>query len=185
MDDYLMERAKNRDPEVLAQLLVDLAPMMQNTIRRIQPYAQDPENLLGEARAILLEAVDAFDASRGVPFHLYYKKRLEYFLWDDLKRALKYPCVALTEEVLATLLAEENTEEDLLIKERARALHVAVNALPSRERAVIGMHFFCRLSLSEISGRLNLSYQTVANTKTRALKRLRRTYASKQTVDSF
>ena len=72
-----------------------------------------------------------------------------------------------------------------MARERARELHVAVNNLPDRERAVIAMYFFLDLSLSEIGGKLNLSYQTVANTKVRAMKRLRRFYAHQQEADSL
>lgn len=91
MESQLIPRAKTRDPEALAQLLVDLAPLTKSTIRRIQPYAQDPDNLYGEANLILLDALDDFDPERGVPFHLYYRTRLSYFLMDDLKRSMKRP----------------------------------------------------------------------------------------------
>lgn len=185
MEGQLIRAAKSRDPEALAQLLVDLSPITRATIRRIQPYAADPDNLLGEANVIFLEALDDFDEDRGVPFHLFYRQRLKYFLMDDLKRTMKHHDAPLTDEVLKYLVAEEDTEGDLVARERARALHAAVNDLPNRERVVIAMYFFLDLSLSEIGGKLNLSYQTVANTKVRAMKRLRRFYAHQQEVDSL
>lgn len=185
MEGQLIRAAKDRDPEALAQLLVDLSPLTRATIRRIQPYAADPDNLSGEANVILLEALDDFDEERGVPFHLFYRQRLSYFLMDDLKRRMKHKDVPLTDEVVAYLASEEDTEGDLVARERARELHVAVNNLPDRERAVIAMYFFLDLSLSEIGGKLNLSYQTVANTKVRAMKRLRRFYAHQQEADSL
>lgn len=89
MESQMIARAKSRDPEALAQLLVDLAPITRATIRRIQPYATDPDNLYGEANLILLDALEDFDPDRGVPFHLFYRKRLSYFLMDDLKRSVK------------------------------------------------------------------------------------------------
>lgn len=99
MEGQLIRAAKSRDPEALAQLLVDLSPITRATIRRIQPYAADPENLSGEANVILLEALDDFDEERGVPFYLFYRKRLSYFLMDDLKRRIKHNDVPLTDEV--------------------------------------------------------------------------------------
>lgn len=185
MESQLIPRAKSRDPEALAQLLVDLAPITRNTIRRIQPYAQDPDNLYGEANLILLDALDDFDPERGVPFHLFYRTRLSYFLKDDLKRAMKNTAVPLSDEMEAVVADVANTEEDFILLERAEELHQIVNDLPMRERAVVSLYFFCHLSLSEIAGRLGISYQTVANTKTRAMKHLRRIYDSKQTVDSL
>lgn len=169
MESQLISRAKSRDPEALAQLLVDLAPLTKSTIRRIQPYAQDPDNLYGEANLILLDALDDFDPERGVPFHLYYRTRLSYFLMDDLKRSMKKTTVPLTNEMEAVVADVANTEEDFILL----------------ERAVVSLYFFCHLSLSEIAGRLGISYQTVANTKTRAMNHLRRIYATKQTVDSL
>ena len=185
MESQLIPRAKSRDPEDLAQLLVDLAPLTKSTIRRIQPYAQDPDNLYGEANLILLDALDDFDPERGVPFHLYYRTRLSYFLMDDLKRSMKKTTVPLTNEMEAVVADVANTEEDFILLERAEELHQIVNDLPLRERAVVSLYFFCHLSLSEIAGRLGISYQTVANTKTRAMNHLRRIYATKQTVDSL
>ena len=201
MESQLIPRAKSRDPEALAQLLVDLAPLTKSTIRRIQPYAQDPDNLYGEANLILLDALDDFDPERGVPFHLYYRTRLSYFLMDDLKRSMKKATVPLTNEMEAVVADVANTEEDFILleraeelhqivndlplRERAEELHQIVNDLPLRERAVVSLYFFCHLSLSEIAGRLGISYQTVANTKTRAMNHLRRIYATKQTVDSL
>lgn len=169
MESQLIPRAKTRDPEALAQLLVDLAPLTKSTIRRIQPYAQDPDNLYGEANLILLDALDDFDPERGVPFHLYYRTRLSYFLMDDLKRSMKKTTVPLTNEMEAVVADVANPEEDFILL----------------ERAVVSLYFFCHLSLSEIAGRLGISYQTVANTKTRAMNHLRRIYATKQTVDSL
>ena len=185
MESQMIARAKSRDPEALAQLLVDLAPITRATIRRIQPYAQDPDNLYGEANLILLDALEDFDPDRGVPFHLFYRKRLSYFLMDDLKRNVKEATVPLTTEMEGLVADVADTEEDFILLERAEALHQIVNDLPHRERAVVSLYFFCHLSLSEISARLGISYQTVANTKSRAMKHLRRIYDSKQTVDSL
>lgn len=185
MESQIISRAKARDPEALAQLLVDLVPITRATTRRIQPYAQDPDNLYGEANLILLDAVDDFDPERGVPFHLYYRARLSYFLMDDLKRSMKKPTVPLTAEMEAVVADVADTEEDFILLERAEELHQIVNDLPFRERAVVSLYFFCHLSLSEIAARLGISYQTVANTKSRAMNHLRRIYASKQTVDSL
>ena len=143
MESQLIPRAKTRDPEALAQLLVDLAPLTKSTIRRIQPYAQDPDNLYGEANLILLDALDDFNPERGVPFHLYYRTRLSYFLMDDLKRSMKKTTVPLTNEMEAVVADVAKTEEDFILLERAEELHQIVNDLPLRERAVVSLYFFC------------------------------------------
>ena len=172
MESQIISRAKARDPEALAQLLVDLVPITRATIRRIQPYAQDPENLYGEANLILLDAVDDFDPERGVPFHLYYRARLSYFLMDDLKRSMKKPTVPLTAEMESLVADVADTEEDFILLERAEELHQIVNDLPIRERAVVSLYFFCHLSLSEIAARRGRDYDEVvdeiAEAKTKA-----------------
>ena len=104
---------------------------------------------------------------------------------DDLKRSMKKPTVPLTAEMESLVADVADTEEDFILLERAEELHQIVNDLPTRERTVVSLYFFCHLSLSEIAARLGISYQTVANTKSRAMNHLRRIYASKKTVDSL
>lgn len=70
-----------------------------------------------------------------------------------------------------------SVEEDLIRKESvaktANNMVALVNALPSRQKEVVYLHFFSALSRDEISEILGIAPQTVSNILQMALKKLR------------
>lgn len=180
MDREIIARVKAREEEAVATLVTEFSGMIAATVRRIQPYAADRENLIGEGYYLLLESIDLFDETRGVPFKAFYLLRLRHFLIDDLRRSLRFNFSPLKEDCS---VAEDNVEEEALQREALRELESLIEGLSEREGAILHLFYREDLSLSEIAGFLECSYQTVANTKSVALKKLRRLYAHRQTTD--
>lgn len=183
MEPELIRRAKARDGEAMATIAMELEGMIKSTVQRIQPFSHDRENLIGEGFLILMECIDDFDEDRGVPFPFYFRKRLRYFLMDDLKRTLRYDFRPIDDG--EDFPSDDDVAEEALGEERARELAAMLGSLSAREEQVIRLFYYGSLSLSEIAGFMGLSYQTVANTKSRALKKLRGVYEAGQTIDSF
>lgn len=184
--NQLVDRALDKDQEAIIDLIQSLTPMILSRIRRIHPYTPSREDLVQEAHVLLLDCLESYSRDKKVPFVHYYHMQLQYLLWDLAKKESKAALCLLDQPdptgqaPVDQLESDTNIEEDLFQEEAHKELRDLVASLPQREAQVIQLHFFAQLGLSEISGYLNLSYQTVANTKTRALKKLRRTYDSKQ-----
>ncbi|MDY6045088.1 MAG: sigma-70 family RNA polymerase sigma factor [Peptoniphilus sp.] len=177
MEGTLIARAKARDGEATATLVAELERLIAATIRRTRPFAVDRDNLIGEAYYILLQSVDDYDEDRGVPFHLYFQKRLRYFLLNDLRHETVFESYPIDDHLY--LASDEDVASEVEENEACRELKEKVARLSERERAVVVLFYREELSLSEIAGFLGCSYQTVANTKVRALKKLRRFYADR------
>lgn len=183
MERDLIRRAKAREGEAVAAVAVGMERLIRATVRKVQPFAKDEENLIGEGFLILMECIDDYDESKGVPFPFYFRKRFRYFLLDDLKRSLRFKMCPV--EDAASFLADDDVEEEALGESRARELAGMLALLSPQEEQVIRLFYYGSLSLSEVAGVLGVSYQTVANTKSRALRKLRGVYEAGQTVDSF
>lgn len=162
------------DAEFVADLWTEAKPYVRFCIRRIQPFAPDWEDLEQEAALILLRCIEDYDEEKGVPFHLYFKTQLEYFLKDDLKKRLRQKAIPLEGEVADATPADDDVEEEAALNEACEEVRRAIGRLAPREETVIRLFYYEDLSLSEIAGFLGLQYATVANTKCRALKKLRR-----------
>ncbi|MDO5037503.1 MAG: sigma-70 family RNA polymerase sigma factor [Tissierellia bacterium] len=167
--------------EATLQLMEALEPLMLKQINRHFPYSPRPdrEDLLSEARVLLLDCLDLFDPSRGARFLYFYKTQLRFYLLDRVKAAKRLPLAILDapgeegETLLDLLVSGDRVEDRLLAQEDRALLKKALGALSPREGQVIRLFYGEDLGLSEIAGFLGLSYQTVANTKARALKKLR------------
>lgn len=182
----LVDRALDQEEEAIVQLTDSFRPMILSRIRRIHPYSQDTEDLVASAHLILLECLKTYSRERKVPFVHFFHMKLQYFLWDEIKKVKKREVCLLDspdedgQAPVDDLTSDFCLEEFILEKEGSKELQDHLDSLPKREAQVLQLFYFHDLGLSEIAGFLGLSYQTIANTKNRALKRLRRTYANQQ-----
>lgn len=189
--NQLVEKALEKDQKARLKLIESLKPMILSRIRRIHPYTDMKEDLVQEAIILLLECLDSFNKEKKVPFVHYYHMQLQYYLWDQAKKLQKSELCLLDQPdpsgqcLVDQLQSQENIEDSLFMEEESQDLEKIILLLPQREAQVIQLHYYNNLSLGEIAAYLKLSYQTIANTKTRALKKIRRTYAAKQEINSL
>ncbi|NLC04430.1 MAG: sigma-70 family RNA polymerase sigma factor, partial [Tissierellia bacterium] len=64
--------------------------------------------------------------------------------------------------------------EILLISDENKILKDSLSVLGPRQRQVIWLFYVEEMSIGDIAHKLNISYRTVVNSKTKALKRLKK-----------
>ena len=179
-NELLLTAAAQGDSEALTHLYEAYAGLLHKAAR--QPHMTCLfEDALAEARLSFLEAVQAYDKSRGVPFPGFAKARI----YGDLRTLFKRERRRWQRELLPaaqnhdgsegtfqdTLAAPDDAYEALLLHE---ALHTAIAALPERQQQLIRLLFFEDRTQKEAAAQLGISQQAAASMKTRALKQLRR-----------
>ena len=178
----LVNNALCKDESAILTLIDSLQPMILNRIQRIHPYTRSKEDLISSCNLLLLQCLDSFNPDKKVPFVHYFHMQLQYYLWDQIKKEKRAELCVLDEStedglcLVDSLESDENIEDYLEKQEDAQEIQELLDKLPQRESQIIQLYYFTQLGLSEISAFLDLSYQTVANTKSRALKKLRSLY---------
>ncbi|MFM9662771.1 hypothetical protein, partial [Streptomyces scabiei] len=84
-----VDRALEEEEEAIVELAESLRPMILSRIRRIHPYSQDTEDLIASAHLILVQSLKTYSRDRKVPFVHYFHMKLQYFLWDEIKKVKK------------------------------------------------------------------------------------------------
>lgn len=159
------------------------------------------DDLVQEGCLGLLDSIDRYDASRGVPFEAFARFRVRIAIRDALTararliRLPKHVSERLRQEpepppvpVAVELVSPDghadadglDPEERLLALERARLLDAAVSRLPPRQRLVI-MHRYglggAEESLRDVACELRLSPRRTLTLERQALATLRRELA--------
>ena len=145
------------------------------------------EVLYKKAMSRLGSSADAQDAVQEVFISVWRNREtieLEGTLWPYLFTALKYCIIKQVyrkakKGTLVPLSAEElenvsiSAEELLQYRELQAVIESEIASLPGRMQEIYRLSRIENLQIAEIAGRLNLSEQTVKNTLSTALKKLR------------
>lgn len=165
------------DKESELLILERLKPLIISSIRRYNPDWNEFEDLIQEGREMVLICIKDYNPNINVPFLGYIKSRLKYLYLNKRKVKKEF---SLNEsfgedgqEYLELLESKENILEGILEKETYTKLYNAIELLPKREKEVLGDFFFRDLTISQISKKYNITYRTVLNQKSNALKKLR------------
>lgn len=166
------------DEVATMNLLEALRPMMERMVSSMFPRTTEREDLISEAQCVLLESLMTYDPAKEVRFVGYYRAQLRYYFLERIKANTKLaiPVLDVVSETGVSgkenLVSPVTVEGVLMDEERRGAIAAALEALSPRERQVITLFYYEELGLSEIAGFLRLSYQSVANTKSRGLSKL-------------
>lgn len=160
------------------RLLLRLKPLILASIRRYYNHREEYEDLIQEGYEIVLRALKDYDPNKGSQFLGYTKLQLKYHYLDKNKgkilSSLNVPIGDEDMELLDLLESKDAGPVDkILSEEELGELVGALNLLTERQREIIMEFYFNGLSLKDIARKLNISYSTVANTKTSGLKKLR------------
>lgn len=173
---HLLEKSKKGCKDSQELLLKRLEPLIIRQIKKfynIPPY----DDSLQEAYLLVLESFREYDKRYKVPFLAFISLRLKYYFLDKNKEkvhlSLNYENVESESEYIDLLEDPQDYEELALMKLVGEKVYACLNSLPVRQREVLELFYFKGLTNKEISEVLHISYQTVANTKNRALKTLK------------
>lgn len=163
------------DAARLPMLLRDLEPRLRRLAARLRGHGVvgDTDDLVQIGLSAAWRLEPAFDASRGVSFATFVRKRAHYAMVEHCERE------RAAREVAALELQEEATtaEDQLLRHERHRSVHAACDAL--READPTGHALLMRTqlgeeALTEAARALGVSYKQARDAVERAERRLGR-----------
>ena len=178
--DELLERSKEGDKASKEELLNKLRPLIISSINKYYPNARDYEDLIQDGYIVILQCIEDFDPAKGVYFLGFVKTMLKYNYLQNhkIKRtiSLNVPVGEDNESEMVDLLESKDLGpvEILLISDENKILKDSLRILGPRQRQVIWLFYVEGLSIGEIAKGLNISYRTVVNSKTKALKRLKK-----------
>ena len=137
----------------------------------------------------LIDAVDRFEAGRGVPFEAYASLRIRGAMIDELRRMdergrnatsenrpLALSLDGLVEEEWQSFLATDDELDEPFEREDLRArVQRALDMLPVRQREVLARYYADALTLREAGARMGISEARACQLHGRAISNLRRT----------
>lgn len=172
----LLNLSRKGDVEAKETLLLKLNPLIISSIRRYYNRITQYDDLIQEGYETILIAIEQYDQSKGVYFLGYIKMMLKYCYLNKHKEkqflSLNEP---LEEGEFIDLLEGDEKEpiDVMLEKEEINILYNNLDCLTERQKQVIVDFYINNLSIDKIANKMQISYRTVVNTKTVAIKKLR------------
>lgn len=173
-----VKKAKEGDLESKEEIIKSLQPLLVSSIRRYYYNKNEVEDLMQEGNLKILESINNYDEDKGVYFLGYIKTMLKYMYLDKHKERQHMSLNEKTgdgnDEIIDLLVSEEADIGDTIAsKEELKELNKILKVLTERQRQVIVLFYIEKKNMHEIGAKLDISYRTVVNTKTMALKKLR------------
>ena len=178
MFNELIDRAKNDDILAANEIVEKLQPLVKTSIRRYYNKINEYEDLLQDGNLKILESISSFEKDKGVHFLGYIKMNLKFLYLDKHKIKIhaslnKNIGDSETEEIDLLVSDDLNIEDKIIKKEMSTKLGQALEKLPKRQKEVIILYYFEKMSIQEIGEKLGISYRTVVNTKVNGIKNMR------------
>lgn len=174
----LYEDAKAGNVDSKEMLLNNLQPLIKSSIKKYYPNYREYEELVQEGNVVVLEAIDTYDPSKGTFFLGYVKTMLRYKYLNKYNErhhlSLNADTIDEEAELIDLLESREGDPAEILEhKESISMLNKALTKLTERQRTIVICYYVENMPIQEIANKLNISYRTVVNTKTAALKKMR------------
>lgn len=172
-----IESAKRGDKDAMEALILRYEGLCRKAAGQshLAPLGEDA---LSAARESFLQAVEAFDAARGVPFPGFAKAKV----YGDLRTLFKKARRQWQREVLPEGSEEGNVfdaapdeRDEMKNFEADDAFHEMLAPLPEKPRKLLTLLYANGLTQKEAAAKLGMSQQAAAVVKARALKALRKT----------
>lgn len=179
MFQELVKKAKDGDIGAKEEIIKRLQPLIVSSIRRYYFNRNEFEDLMQEGNLKILESINLYDEDKGVFFLGYIKTMLKYMYLDKHKikkhSSLNEKAGDGEAEIIDLLVSdEEDILEDMVVREDIDNLREKILYLTDRQRDVVVLFYIEKMSIGDIAKRLGVSYRTVVNTKTMALKKLKK-----------
>lgn len=153
-------------------------PLIVSSIKRYYNKPHEFEELYDEGVLEVCEALMDYDFNKNDSFGGYLKSRLYFFYISKNKfkedLSLDSPVGEEDLTLMDMLMDPMNIEEEYEINEEYRILYKAIGELTERQRRVLLDFYIGKFSISEIANKYDIKYRTVVNTKTMALKKLKK-----------
>lgn len=153
-------------------------PLIVSSINRYYNKPHEFEELYDEGVLEVCEALMDYDVNKNDSFGGYLKSRLYFFYISKNKfkenLSLDSPIGEEDLTLMDMLMDPMNIENEYEINEEYKILYKAIGELTERQRRVLLDFYIGRFSISDIAKKYDIKYRTVVNTKTMALKKLKK-----------
>ena len=179
MLDELINLAIKGNKDAVEEIINQLQPLIISSIRKYYNIGKEYEELIQEGNLMILESLKTYDPNKGVHFLGYIKLNLKYLYLNKHKRkihlSLNEPVGDEGQEIIELLISDNKEAIDIILEDEINAeLKKALEKLTKRQREIVILYYVENISIKEISHRLNISYRTVVNIKTKALENLKK-----------
>lgn len=171
----LIDRARRRDPDAVAELYRLYVPAISRYIRyRVSDDAL-VEDLTAEVFLRMVEALPRYQPS-GVPFEAWLYRIAAARIADHYRRRKRRPQEELTDEMSEALPDKDSAETSLELglqeQEEVDTLRQALRHLSDEHQTILILRFVERKSHEEVAELLGKNVQAIATAQHRALKKL-------------
>ena len=156
------------------QIINAYMPLIIANARKFSSF--DFDETIDESKMLIIDAIEKYDETKG-SFGYFLKLKLRYHFLDKAKIE---PSLSLDEldssgnPIVDSLEDDYDFEEELIEKENFKDLYKAIENLDDKDRKIIVYKYFGGMTIDQIADKLGLSYKTVANRTSLALKDLRK-----------
>ena len=165
----LISELLNRTDGSLEQLKLHYGPLIRYIIAPILPDARDREEVFSDVLIRVWDRVDQFD-----PTHGSWTNWLSTIARNAaIDRARRNPPAGaeLTETIPAP---NSDPEQELLRKERQKALHMALNTLEASDKALFYRKYYYRQSTAQIAAEYGTTERAIEGRLYRIKRKLRK-----------
>lgn len=178
--NHLIDKSIKGDENSKDELLIRLKPVILASIKRYYNRYELYDDLIQEGYELILKALSDYDREKGVHFLGYVKTFLRYhylnkYNGDPDVVSLNQPIGDEKDiELIDTVVDNKPTPEAIIIRNyEINELLENIHSLTEKQRQIIILYYIEENSIGQISKKLNISYRTVVNIKTNAVKKLR------------
>lgn len=167
-DDQIIEKIKNSDDDGIQQLLKRYGALMRYVIAPILNNSHDTEDCLSEAVTRIWNKIYLYDTDKG-SFKAWLTSLARNTALNYLKRT------QLNGELSDDMPSTDRTpEEEILLRERRKALTDALDKMSQKDRGLIYRKYYYMQSLSQIASELGTTERAVEGRLYRLKKQLRK-----------
>lgn len=173
--------AKEKHNRAYRQKAVEyFTPFIKSAVRRYCYVPEEFEDLVQDGILIVLESMDTFDPTKGVPFAAYVNSYLRWYYLKTYKYIRRYD-LSLDREgeegkIIDIIDTGIDVEGDYFKKYDLKYLNSIMAELTERERQVIYHYYFKCQKLKDAAQSLGITERTATNLKYRAVTKLRQKF---------
>ncbi|MDI6603745.1 MAG: sigma-70 family RNA polymerase sigma factor [Thermoanaerobacteraceae bacterium] len=177
--------AKKGDKESVEEIIKRFNPLLISLANKF-PY-DDFNDMLQDGRVRIMECIKEFDPKKGKDFLGYLNVQLRFFYRN--KARCRINALSLNEkstddcdtEIIDLIKNEGLSIEETIINNILKSeLKIAFGKLTEKQKKIILLHYFERISMADIAKEMGLHYQSIVKLKNRAIKKLREIIYTKQ-----
>lgn len=181
--NYIIQEALNGDMNCQETLLIKLHPLIyKNIYKYYQESDNNIEDLTQEGYIVILQSLKSYDENRQVHFLRYVKSNLDYFYKNYFRNtknlrktiSLNNTMEDMNIEYEDIFDSQYDLLKDIIEHEEKKELSQKITKLSIKEQTILNLYYNEKLSMKQISNKLNIAYRTAISSKYIAIKKLRK-----------